>query len=62
MLNKIDLPSADPERVRSEISEIIGIDADDAISVSAKTGEGVRELLEQLIERVPPPTLSKTNL
>ena len=60
VLNKIDLPSADPERVRSEISEIIGIDADDAISVSAKTGEGVRELLEQLIERVPPPTLSKS--
>ncbi|HFD79323.1 MAG TPA: elongation factor 4 [Gammaproteobacteria bacterium] len=55
VLNKIDLPSAEPERVKQEIEEIIGIEADDAVEVSAKTGLGVRELLERLIERVPPP-------
>ncbi len=56
VLNKIDLPSADPDRVISEIEEIIGIDAQDAIRVSAKTGAGVRDLLEQLVARIPPPT------
>jgi GTP-binding protein LepA len=55
VLNKIDLPSAEPERVKREIEEIIGIDAEDAIEVSAKTGLGIRELLEQLIGRIPPP-------
>ncbi len=55
VLNKIDLPSAEPERVISEIEEIIGIDAQDAIKVSAKTGLGIPDLLEQLIERIPPP-------
>jgi GTP-binding protein LepA len=55
VLNKIDLPSAEPERVKREIEEIIGIDADDAIEVSAKTGLGIRELLEQLIRRIPSP-------
>ncbi len=55
VLNKIDLPSAEPERVKQEIEEIIGIEADDAIEVSAKTGLGVKDLLEQLIERIPPP-------
>src|SRR5687767_6008805 len=55
VINKIDLPSADPERVIREIEEIIGIQADDAIKVSAKTGEGVPELLERLVERIPPP-------
>src|SRR5688572_29504870 len=55
VINKIDLPSADPERVKKEIEEIIGIEADDAIKVSAKTGEGVPELLERLVERIPPP-------
>jgi GTP-binding protein LepA len=54
-INKIDLPSAEPERVAKEIEEIIGIEAQDAIRVSAKTGENVRELLERLIERIPPP-------
>jgi GTP-binding protein LepA len=54
-INKIDLPSAEPERVAKEIEEIIGIEAQDAIRVSAKTGEGVQELLERLIERIPPP-------
>jgi GTP-binding protein LepA len=54
-INKIDLPSADPERVAKEIEEIIGIEARDAIRVSAKTGQGVEDLLERLIERIPPP-------
>ena len=55
VLNKIDLPSADPERVINEIEEIIGIEAHDAVRVSAKTGEGVEDLLEALIRRIPPP-------
>ncbi len=55
VLNKIDLPSAEPDRVIKEIEEIIGIEAEDAIRVSAKTGENVPELLEQLIARIPPP-------
>jgi GTP-binding protein LepA len=55
VINKIDLPSADPERVVREIEEIIGIAADDAVRVSAKTGEGVPELLEALIRRIPAP-------
>jgi GTP-binding protein LepA len=55
VLNKIDLPSADPDRVIKEIEEIIGIEAHDAVRVSAKTGENVPALLEALIARVPPP-------
>ncbi len=55
VLNKIDLPSAEPERVAREIEEIIGIEARDALRVSAKTGEGVAELLEALVARIPPP-------
>ena len=55
VINKIDLPSADAERVMHEIEEIIGIQATDAARVSAKTGEGVPQLLEQLIRRIPAP-------
>jgi GTP-binding protein LepA len=55
VLNKIDLPSADPAKVINEIEEIIGIEAEDAVRVSAKTGENVTELLEELVRRVPPP-------
>ncbi|MET0282231.1 MAG: GTP-binding protein, partial [Steroidobacteraceae bacterium] len=55
VLNKIDLPSADPDKVIKEIEEIIGLDAQDAIGVSAKTGENVPELLEELVRRIPPP-------
>jgi GTP-binding protein LepA len=55
VLNKIDLPSADPERVAHEIGDIIGLDASDALRVSAKTGLGVTDLLEQLVQRIPPP-------
>jgi len=55
VINKIDLPSADPAKVIREIEEIIGIPADDAALVSAKTGLGVPELLEQLVKRIPAP-------
>ncbi len=55
VLNKIDLPAAEPERVKQEIEDVIGIEADDAIEISAKTGAGVEDLLEQLIRRIPPP-------
>ncbi len=55
VLNKIDLPAADPDRVKQEIEDIIGIDATDALDVSAKTGQGIDDLLEQLVARVPPP-------
>ncbi len=55
VLNKIDLPQADPERVKGEIEEIIGLDTEDAVEVSAKTGQGVEELLETLIRFIPPP-------
>ncbi len=55
VLNKIDLPAAEPGRVINEIEEIIGLDAQDAVRVSAKTGEGVVKLLEELIRRIPPP-------
>jgi GTP-binding protein LepA len=55
VLNKIDLPSADPDRVVQEIGDIIGIDATDAIRASAKTGLGVEDILEAVIEKIPPP-------
>jgi len=55
VINKIDLPSADPPKVKLEIEEIIGIDTDDCALVSAKTGVGVRELMELLIRRIPAP-------
>ncbi len=55
VLNKIDLPAADPERVLHEIEDVIGIDAQDSIRVSAKTGDGVPELLEAIVSRIPPP-------
>ena len=55
VLNKIDLPAADPDKVVAEIEDIIGIEAQDAVRVSAKTGVGVDALLEQLIERIPAP-------
>lgn len=55
VLNKMDLPQADPDTVKQEIEEIIGLDADHAIPVSAKSGLGVDDLLEQLVELIPPP-------
>ena len=56
VLNKIDLPAAEPEKVRQEIEDVIGLDASEAISVSAKTGVGVKEVLEALVHKLPPPT------
>jgi len=55
VLNKIDLPSAEPDRVCTEIEEIIGVPADEALRISAKTGLGVEDLLEQLVAKVPAP-------
>jgi len=55
VLNKIDLPSAQPERVIHEIEDVIGIDATDAVYTSAKTGEGIDDVLEAVIARIPPP-------
>jgi GTP-binding protein LepA len=55
VLNKIDLPQAEPERVCDEIEEIIGIEAQDAVRVSAKSGIGIQEALERLIQQIPPP-------
>jgi len=55
VLNKIDLPAAEPERVREQIEEVIGLDASGAVEISAKTGAGVPEVLEALVERLPPP-------
>ena len=55
VLNKMDLPQADPDTVKKEIEEIIGLDASDAIPVSAKSGLGIEDLLEQLVELIPPP-------
>ena len=55
VLNKIDLPAAEPERVKAQIEEVIGLDASDAILASGKTGEGIEELLEAIVTRLPPP-------
>ena len=54
-MNKIDLPQADPDKVRKEIEEIIGIDASDCPEISAKNGQGIDNLLEQLVVQVPSP-------
>jgi len=56
ILNKIDLPGAEPERRRQEVADLLGIDPDEILFVSAKEGIGVPELLEKIVERVPPPT------
>ena len=55
VLNKIDLPSADPDRVSEEIEDIVGIDATDAVRASAKTGIGITEILEDVVKKIPPP-------
>ena len=56
VLNKIDLPQADPERAKKEIEDVIGIDASEAVTCSAKTGMGVADVIEEMIAKVPPPT------
>ncbi|HDX9590223.1 TPA: elongation factor 4 [Bacillus pseudomycoides] len=55
VINKIDLPSADPERVRQEVEDVIGLDASEAVLASAKAGIGIEEILEQIVEKVPAP-------
>ncbi|MGH6923470.1 MAG: translation elongation factor 4 [Propylenella sp.] len=55
VLNKIDLPAAEPERVRQQIEDVIGLDASHAVLISAKTGEGIEEVLEAIVHRLPPP-------
>ncbi|WP_018756768.1 translation elongation factor 4 [Paenibacillus terrigena] len=56
VINKIDLPSADPDRVKEEIEEVIGLDASEAVHASAKAGIGIKEILEQVVAKVPAPT------
>ena len=53
VLNKIDLPAADPARIKEQIEDVIGLDASDAIEVSAKTGLGMKDLLEAIVKRLP---------
>jgi GTP-binding protein LepA len=55
VINKIDLPSAEPERIREQIEQVIGLDASDAILASAKNGIGIQEILEAVVQRIPPP-------
>jgi len=56
VINKIDLPSAEPDRIREQIEQVIGLDATDAVLASAKQGTGIEEVLEAVVQRVPPPT------
>lgn len=56
VINKIDLPSADPDRVKQEIEDVIGLDASEAVLASAKAGIGIKEILEQIVKQVPPPS------
>ena len=60
VLNKVDLPAADPARVRAQIEDVIGIDASDAVLASAKTGLGIHEVLEAIVTRLPPPQGDET--
>ncbi len=56
VLNKVDLPAAEPERIKEQVQDVIGLDASDAVLISAKTGLGVPEVLEAIVKRLPPPT------
>src|SRR3954447_26383421 len=60
VLNKIDLPAAEPERVKEQIEEVIGLDASNAVPISAKTGLGIEDVLEAIVTRLPPPTGDET--
>ncbi len=59
VLNKVDLPAAEPERVRNQIEEVIGLDASEAVEISAKTGLNIKAVLEALVEKLPPPVGDK---
>ncbi|MCZ8518690.1 MULTISPECIES: translation elongation factor 4 [Paenibacillus] len=61
VINKIDLPSADPERVKTEVEDVIGLDASEAVLASAKAGIGIKEILEQVVQKVPAPTGQSAN-
>ncbi|RUT50471.1 translation elongation factor 4 [Campylobacter fetus] len=61
VINKIDLPAAEPQRVKNEIEHIIGLDCSEAIEVSAKTGVGIKELIETIIRKIPPPKSGENN-
>jgi GTP-binding protein LepA len=61
VLNKIDLPAAEPDRVKQQIEDVIGLDASEAILASGKTGEGINELLEAIVTRLPPPKTGDAN-
>ena len=56
VLNKIDLPAAEPDRIKQQVEDVVGLDTSDAVNISAKTGEGVGDVLEALVERLPAPT------
>ena len=58
MLNKIDLASAEPERIKQQIEDVVGLDAADALAISAKTGAGIDALLEAIVARLPAPAAS----
>jgi GTP-binding protein LepA len=60
VINKIDLPSADPDRVAEEVEEVLGLDAADALQCSAKTGQGIPEILQAIVDRIPAPTSDRT--
>ncbi len=59
VLNKIDLPAAEPERIKEQIEEVVGLDASDAVAISAKTGLGIEDVLEAIVTRLPPPSKGK---
>ena len=61
VINKIDLPSAEPERVKEEIEDVIGLDAEDAPLISAKNGLNIEQVLEQIVKKIPAPSGSLEN-
>ena len=62
VINKVDLPAADPEGVKQQIEDVIGIDTTNTVLASAKTGKGIKEVLEHILHEVPPPDEPKDNI
>ena len=62
VLNKIDLPAADTERVKAQIKDILGIDTSNAVACSGKTGEGIDEILESIVKILPPPKVKQKKI